>query len=143
MALIPFRSDTSTKLVHLLKGRFDADDRRSDETVVRDTLRSILSERKLKGGNSYIKGGYRCVCFSEAPISALAMLLAMPHATDFRYLPFGVMVDKQWLYDRGGGSCRYNSRSRYRALCCHPIPMALRDPRRSGRRRPREMDQAR
>jgi hypothetical protein len=116
MALIPFRSDTSTKLVHLLKGRVDADDRRSDETVVRDTLRSILSERKLKGGNSYINGGYRCVCFSEAPISALAMLLAMPHATDFRYLPFGVMVDKQWLYDQGGRPVIYQPDAEFELL---------------------------
>ena len=42
------------------------------------------------------------MCFSEAPISQLGRILANPMAHGMRYMPFGVMVDKAWLFDIGG-----------------------------------------
>jgi len=88
------RDDISSKLVHLTR---DVSDR-----AAADALVSIVAERKLRGGTTCIKGNYRCVCFSEAPLSKLTHILASPGATGMRYKPFGVMVDKNWLFVRGG-----------------------------------------
>jgi len=41
------------------------------------------------------------VCFSEAPVSKLAHILA-DKTPEFRYRPFGVMLGKKWLFDQGG-----------------------------------------
>jgi hypothetical protein len=34
-----------------------------------DVLQKILRERQLIGSGRWVKGGHRCVCFTEAPIS--------------------------------------------------------------------------
>jgi len=88
------RDDLSSKLVHLTRGELDQ--------IAADAFISILGERRLRGGTSCIKGSYRCVCFSEAPLSKLSQILANPGATNMRYKPFGIMVDKKWLFERGG-----------------------------------------
>jgi hypothetical protein len=67
-----------------------------------DRFVAILQEGKLRGGAGCIKGGFRCVCFSEAPVSKLSYILATPGAHPMRYKPFGIMVSKSWLFERGG-----------------------------------------
>ena len=48
-----------------------------------------------------IRGGYRCVCFTEAPLPAIAGGFVNPESFT-RYSPFGIMVDKSWAYAQGG-----------------------------------------
>lgn len=88
------RSDLSECLVHLTRGAT------ADEAVGKFT--SIMNSKTLLGGDGHIRGGYKCVCFSEAPISAIAQILAQPSVHDMRYAPFGVMVRKPWLFGEGG-----------------------------------------
>jgi len=88
------RDDVSNKLIHLTRG--DTDQAAAERFI------SIVESRKLLGGTGCIKGGYQCVCFSEAPLSKLAFILANPMAHGMRYKPFGVMLDKSWLFERGG-----------------------------------------
>lgn len=92
---------SSSKLVHLTRGEPDE--------VAATRFVSIVGERQLRGGTECIKGGYRCVCFSEAPLGKLTQILANPMAHGMRYKPFGVMVDKAWLFERGGRPVIYQS----------------------------------
>lgn len=99
------RDDLSDKLIHLTRGPNAAKD-----------FSAILEEKKLLGGDGCIKGGYRCVCFSEAPISQLSRILAAPMALGMRYMPFGIMVDKEWLFDQGGRPVIYQPDSDFEML---------------------------
>ena len=81
------RDDLSSKLVHLTKGTWV-------EASV--TFQNIINEKRLKGGSGGIKDNFQCVCFSEAPISKLSVILANRSELGFRYAPFGVMVDKEF-----------------------------------------------
>lgn len=87
------RDDLSSKLVHLVRGNT------VDEAY--NKLRSILRERQLRGNNGYIKGSYRCVCFTETPIAKLAYVWANPDRQNMRYRPLDVMIDKGYAFDRG------------------------------------------
>ena len=102
------RDDMSSKLVHLTRGEPDQ--------VAANAFLSIVSQRKVLGGTTFIKGGYFCVCFSEAPLSKLAQILANTDGTGMRYKPFGVMVDKAWLFGRGGRPVIYQPDSEFQLL---------------------------
>jgi hypothetical protein len=99
------RDDLSNKLIHLTRGEEAA-----------ETFKKILDDKKLIGNDGNIKGSYKCVCFSEAPISKLSLILAQTMAHDMRYKPFGVMVDKEWLFDQGGRPVIYQSNAEYDLL---------------------------
>jgi hypothetical protein len=101
------RDDLSARLVHLTRGDI--------EQAARAFL-SIVKEERLRGGDTHIRGGYRCVCFSEAPIGKLAHLLADPAVERMRYKPFGVMVDKTWLFERGGRPVIYQPEAEFNLL---------------------------
>jgi hypothetical protein len=55
------RGDLSNRLIHLTSGETIKD--------VFQNFLSILSKRRLIANDGKIKGGYKCVCFSEAPLS--------------------------------------------------------------------------
>lgn len=55
-----------------------------------------------------IRGGYPCVCFTEAPLLAVANGFA-PRLPANRYAPFGLMFDKTWVFARGGRPVIYES----------------------------------
>lgn len=108
------RDDVSDKLVHLTKGTgLDSAKHRHEAAMV---LASILSEQRLIGGTGYIKGSYRCVCFSEAPIGKLSHILAAKADSTFKYQPYGVMVSKHWLYSKGGLPVIYGPDGDYNEL---------------------------
>jgi hypothetical protein len=70
-------------------------------------LEKIAREGRLIGSNGYIRGGYRCVCFSETPISEIPTVLRLAqHAAEEglrpRYEPYGVAIPKEWLFAQGG-----------------------------------------
>ncbi|QXC29313.1 MULTISPECIES: hypothetical protein [Aeromonas] len=95
------RDDISKFLVHWTKGET------YEEAF--DTLRSIVFEQKLLGGNGHIKGGHTCICFTEAPQDKF-------HAIAGKYKPFGVRVSKKWLFQQGGRPVIYQSEQEYYSL---------------------------
>jgi len=60
------RGDLSNRLIHLTRGNTEAE---ATETFVR-----IFREGRLRSGNGFIRGGYRCICFSEAPVAVLTQV---------------------------------------------------------------------
>jgi hypothetical protein len=102
------RGDLSNRLIHLTKGATEEESSRNFASIVR--------EGKLRGGTGHIRGGYNCVCFSEAPLATLSQILAKPSVHGMRYAPLGVMVSKLWLFSRGGRPAVYQSEAEYETL---------------------------
>jgi hypothetical protein len=88
------RFDISDKLIHFTGSGEDL-----NGAFLR--LRAILRDRKLTGGGGMIRGGYSCVCFTEAPLAAFAadFVARFPFS---RYSQFGLMFEKNWIFERGG-----------------------------------------
>lgn len=78
-------------------------------------LRKILDNRCLLGSNRMIRGGFNCVCFSEAPLEDLELGLVNPSYYS-NYSPFGIMVPKNWLFSQGGRPVIYESEDEYYQL---------------------------
>ena len=95
------RDDITKYLVHWTKGA------NYDEAF--DTLRSIVFERRLRGSNCQIRGGWNCVCFTEAPEGSFHQVIG-------RYKPFGIQVPKAWLFERGGRPVIYETNAEYDVL---------------------------
>jgi len=102
------RGDLSNRVVHLTRG-----DTPEQATT---SFKSILREGALRGVNGFIRGGYNCVCFSEAPLGVIVHALGLPPEQGMRYAPFGVMVGKRWLFEQGGRPVIYQSEEEYEAL---------------------------
>lgn len=102
------RDDMSNKLVHLTRGDT------AEEAAER--FLSIVKEKVLRGGTGEIRGGFNCVCFTEAPIGKLSQILAAPSVHGMRYAPLGVMVDKLRLFRVGGRPVIYQPDAEYDLL---------------------------
>lgn len=102
------RGDLSNCLVHLTRG--------ATEAVAAEAFLGIFRSKELRGSTRDIRGGYKCVCFSEAPISILAQALALPPEHGIRYAPFGVMVRKEWLFSQGGRPVIYQPEAEFAFL---------------------------
>jgi hypothetical protein len=104
---MPTRADISNKLIHFTKGNSAND--------AFGTLRKIINERRLVAGDYMIRGGYGCVCFTEAPIAAVAagFFIGVPLS---RYAPFGLMFDKSWIFAAGGRPVIYQPESDFNVL---------------------------
>jgi hypothetical protein len=101
------RDDISNRLIHFIRGNTP------EESF--HTLNLILREQALLGGTGYIRGHYKCVCFSEAPVSKLGYILSSPNKweTGSSYQPFGIMVSKEWLFNAGGRPVIYQPASEF------------------------------
>src|SRR2546427_12661114 len=102
------RDDLSDRLVHLTKG--------ATEKEAGERFLSIVRDKTLLGGTGLIRGGYRCVCFSEAPISKLGAILAQPSIHGMPYAPFGVMLSKTTLFCAGGRPVIYQPEAEFEML---------------------------
>jgi hypothetical protein len=102
------RGDLSNRLIHLTKGNTLAE--------ASPNFLQIINEGKLIGSTGHIRGGYTCVCFSEAPISVLSQVLSNPAVLGMRYVPLGVMVRKQWLFEQGGRPVIYQADEEFELL---------------------------
>ena len=102
------RGDLSNRLVHLTKGATPQD--------AASAFVSILRDARLRGSSGHIRGGFNCVCFSEAPLGTLTHVLALPGPGGMRYAPFGVMVSKKWLFRQGGRPVIYQAHDEYDLL---------------------------
>ena len=101
------RPDISDRLIHFTSG--------ATEEAAFDTLCAILSDGALRGSADKIKSGDRCVCFTEAPLAALARGLV--NLSDYsKYLPFGIVVEKTRVYAEGGRPVIYQSDAEYDLL---------------------------
>jgi hypothetical protein len=85
---VMIRDDLSNRLIHLTKG---------DSDKAGNTFLKIIKTKKLIGSAENIRGGHKVICFSEAPISKLGIILATPNAGSMRYRPFGLMFDKNYF----------------------------------------------
>ena len=101
------RPDISNFLIHFT----------SDKSVylAYKRLKKIIKERRLIGNNELIKGGYHCICFSEAPLNCLPGGLVNLNYYS-RYSPFGIMVSKEWLFNLGGRPVIYQSEDEFNLL---------------------------
>jgi NADH:ubiquinone oxidoreductase subunit len=106
------RPDICQHLVHFTK----ATEAESAYTV----LRRILSEGRLIGGSRFVRGGSRCVCFSEAPLGAIERGLINGDGFT-RYSPFGLQFSKEWVFGLGGRPVIYGPEAEY-----SQIPESLR-----------------
>jgi hypothetical protein len=94
------RADLSKYLVHWTKG--------SDAEAFA-ALRAIVFERRIIGSSNAIRGGWTCVCFTEAPERAFHQVIG-------KYRPFGVQVPKAWLFSLGGRPVIYQPAAEYDSL---------------------------
>jgi hypothetical protein len=78
-------------------------------------LRTIIDNRKLIAGSRNIRGDYRCVCFSEAPLVSLREGLVNERYYS-HYSPFGIIVSKQWLFALGGRPVIYQPANEFQLL---------------------------
>lgn len=106
------RHDLSTDLIHFTRGE--------THDAAYEQLKLILRERCLLASTTNIRGGFPCICFSEAPIALLKHGLI--NQTGFtRYSPFGLLFSKESIFLQGGRQVIYQPESEYSDL-----PQALR-----------------
>jgi hypothetical protein len=74
-----------------------------------------MAECRLLGSGEKIRGGFRCVCFTEAPLTSLVTGLVNPTAYS-RYSPFGVIFDKGWIFQQGGRPVIYQPDAEFEGL---------------------------
>jgi uncharacterized protein YktA (UPF0223 family) len=100
------RPDLSEYLIHFIKG----------DTLEQsyDVLKQIISSKMLKAGNGHIKGGFKCICFTEAPPKALVESQWLGNVV--RYQPLGLLVQKDWLFEKGGRQVIYGPATDYDEL---------------------------
>jgi hypothetical protein len=77
-----------------------------------NVLEKILEEGKLKGTGTWTNGE-ACVCFTEAPIHEFNTIfslveLAASEKERPRYEPYGIAIDKTWLFEQGGRPVIYD-----------------------------------
>jgi len=101
------RNDITYDLIHFTKGE-DIED-------AFQQLRKIIKERRLICGGNLIKGGHKCVCFSEAPLASLQSGLVNPDYYS-SYSPFGIMFKKKWIFEQGGRPVIYQTNEEYEHL---------------------------
>jgi len=65
-------------------------------------LLEIIRTRKIIGSNKCIRGGYNCICFSEAPLHFFKMHFQELTCSQNHFQPFGIKISKRWLFELGG-----------------------------------------
>ena len=101
------RDDLSNRLIHLTKGSM---------SNAKTTFFKIISDNKLIGTSSSSKGTDKVICFSEAPISKIAQIIASDNIEKMRYRPFGFMFEKLYLFEKGARPAIYQTGSEYKML---------------------------
>jgi hypothetical protein len=101
------RKDLSDNLIHFTRD--------VDLESVFKRLQKIISGKYLLGSNNFIKGGYNCICFLEAPLEVLANgLVNSDYYT--KYSPFGIMLYKKFVFHEGGRLAIYQSDNEFSLL---------------------------
>ena len=101
------RRDVSDKLIHFTSGE--------NEEEAFHRLCNSLKERRIIGTSEKIKGRYKCVSFSEAPLTSLRDGLVNPDAYS-RYFPFGIIFEKRRIFELGGRPVIYQTNEEFEGL---------------------------
>lgn len=101
------RPDMSDKVIHFTKAETYED--------ALGVLLTMIGGGSIVGGNGMIRGGYSCICFTEAPLPAVATDL-VKGGSFTRYAPFGLMFEKQWVYGQGARPVIYQSDAEFNQL---------------------------
>ena len=101
------RRDISDKLTHWTSGE--------NEEEAFQRLCKIVKEVRILGTSEKIKGGYKCVCLSEAPLTSLKDGLVNPDAYS-RYFPFGIIFEKLRIFKLGGRPVIYQPVAEFEGL---------------------------
>ena len=111
------RSDMSNWLIHFTK--YDKNDIHNERYPFKN-LNKIIEHKQLNGNNQLIRGDYKCICFSEAPLAKAISIIEYSDyiynktkERPFRYAPFGIAVKKEWLYNQSGRPVIYQSEQEY------------------------------
>lgn len=105
------RRDIQDYLVHFTRG--------IDKGSPFDVLLKILEEARIVGSSNFIKGGRRCICFSEAPLIehiSSFNISAINDEVQTRYTPFGLLFKKEFIFQNGGRPAIYQPDSDYNLL---------------------------
>jgi len=102
------RTDICSKVIHFTKAATYAD--------ALDIILAIVGEGRLVAGTGMIRGGYRCVCFTEAPLPAIVSDLVDSEGSFTRYSPFGLMFEKSWIYEQGARPVIYQPDAEFTEL---------------------------
>ena len=108
------RDDISNQVIHFTKA-----ENKKSPTFLEDSIvlfDKILTEKRLLGGTGYIKGEYKCICFTEAPVSKLPYIFANRKELDIRYSPYGFMFHKKWLFANGARPVIYGPKQDFYIL---------------------------
>lgn len=95
------RTDISQYLYHWVKA--------DTEELAIEILCKIIESRQLLGGDGFIKGKHKCVCFTETPMNQF-------HREEYRYKKFGVRFEKNYIFSRGGRPVIYQPKCDYELL---------------------------
>ncbi|GAB3294234.1 hypothetical protein [Pseudidiomarina andamanensis] len=98
------RIDLSDYLVHWTKP--------VEDMTALDVLMKIINERKILAGNGMIKGGFNCICFTEAPKNIFHNV----EKNNARYHPFGICVPKIEIFRLGGRPVIYQQTEEFDLL---------------------------
>ena len=101
------RDDLSDKLIHLTR---DTDIKKGYESFL-----NIIKTKTLIGGSTDVKGPFKCICFTEAPITSLAQVIAR-QTNEMRYSPYGFMFSKEYLFSLGARPVIYEPDEEYEEL---------------------------
>ena len=101
------RRDVSDELIHWTSGE--------NEEEAFQRLCKIMKERRILGTSEWIKGAYKCVCFSEAPLTSLKDGLVNPDSYS-RYSPFGIIFKKRQIFKSGGRPVIYQPIAEFEGL---------------------------
>jgi hypothetical protein len=102
------RDDLSNRLIHLTRD--------SDDSSAEEKFKNIVDSRTLKGSTLLVKGGIKVVCFTEAPISKLGLIMSKGNEKQIRYKPLGVMFKKEYLFKHGARPAIYSPEAEYTLL---------------------------
>ena len=99
------RPDISDNLIHFTKGNT------KDEAF--ENLYNIIQTRKIYASNNKIKGSYKVVCFTEAPLFKNGLVNPNNYS---QYSPFGIMFTKKWIFQEGGRPVFYQPDKEFQTL---------------------------
>lgn len=108
------RVDQSDFIIHFTKGKPS----NTNESAYQN-FKKILADEKILAGNYMIKGDFKCICFTEAPIGCLfqnSNEKACNTKYFNRYSPFGFHFSKQYIYKQGGRHVIYSDEDDYDKL---------------------------
>ena len=71
---------------------------------------------KLIASSNTIRATDAVICFTEAPMNKIAQIIASTNIDNMRNRPFGVMFEKDYLFEKGARPVVYQTEEEYKLL---------------------------